>query len=210
MTTAQRDYYEVLGVPREADQQAIKDAFRKLALQYHPDRNIAPDSEERFKEIAQAYAVLSDPHKRADYDAGGFAGVGGFTPEDLFGGIDFGDIFGGLGFDLGGEGLFDRFFGRRPSGPPRGANVEVELVIPLERVASGGEETVQIAHPQVCATCLGSGAKPGTAPRRCEACGGTGRQVVSQRHEGLVVQQISSCASCQGRGRATSKSAYAP
>lgn len=103
--TAQRDYYEVLGVSREADQKAIKDAFRKLALKYHSDRNKAPDAEERFKEIAEAYAVLSDPKKRAEYDSRGFAGVGDFSPEDLFGGIDFGDLFGGLGFDfhLGGR-----------------------------------------------------------------------------------------------------------
>src|SRR3990172_6685751 len=111
METAQRDYYEVLGVPRDADAKAIKEAFRQLALQYHPDRNKAPDAEERFKEIAAAYAILSDPKKRADYDARGFAGVAGFTPEDLFGAIDFGDIFGdlGFGFDFGG-GLFDRLF----------------------------------------------------------------------------------------------------
>ena len=103
----------MLGVPRDADAKAIKDAFRTLALRYHPDRNKEPGAEERFKEIAEAYAVLSDPKKRAEYDAGGFAGVAGFSPEDLFGGINFEDIFGGLGFDFGGESLFERFFGRR-------------------------------------------------------------------------------------------------
>ena len=122
MPTSSRDYYEVLGVPRDADAKAIKDAFRTLALRYHPDRNKEPDAEERFKEIAEAYAVLSDPKKRADYDAGGFAGVGGGSAEDLFRDVDFGDLFGGLGFDFdfGGGGLFDRFFHRRrPSGPRR-------------------------------------------------------------------------------------------
>jgi len=189
----------VLGVPREADQKAIKDAFRSLALQYHPDRNKAPGAEERFKEIAEAYAVLSDPRKRAEYDTRGFAGVAGFTPEDLFGGIDFEDIFGGLNFDFGGTGLFGNFF-RRHAGPPRGANVEVDLTIPLERVASGGEETVRLARPAACPACKGSGAKTGTAPRRCETCGGSGRQVKSKHEGGVTMQQISTCPVCHGRG----------
>ncbi len=200
MPTARRDYYEALGVSRDADQKTIKDAFRKLALQYHPDRNKEPGAEERFKEIAEAYAVLSDPKKRADYDAGGFAGVAGVSPEDLFGGINFEDIFGGLGFDFAGEGLFERFFRRRPAGPPRGANLEVELVIPLERVATGGEETVRLRHPAACAACNGSGAQAGTAPRRCAACGGSGRHVRSRREAGVVFQQITTCQTCGGRG----------
>ncbi len=199
MVTGQRDYYEVLGVPRDADQKAIKDAFRKLALQYHPDRNKVPGAEERFKEIAEAYAVLSDPGKRADYDARGFAGVAGFSPEDLFGGVDVEDLFGGLGFDFGG-GLFDRFFRRRPAGPPRGANVEVELVVPLERVASGGDEPVRIRHPVSCPTCHGSGAKPGTQPRPCGACGGRGRHVTARRRGGVSLQQVTPCRTCSGAG----------
>src|SRR3989337_2195446 len=124
MATAQRDYYEVLGVPRDADGKRIKDAFRELALKYHPDRNQSPGAEDRFKEVAEAYAVLSDPKKRAEYDARGYAGVAGFTPEDLFAGIDFGDIFGGVGFDsdfgLGG-GLFDRLFRQRKLARPEPA-----------------------------------------------------------------------------------------
>ena len=201
MATARRDYYEVLGVPRDADEKAIKDAFRTLALKYHPDRNKEPGAEERFKEIAEAYAVLSDPNKRKDYDSGGFAGVAGFSPEDLYSGIDFGDLFGGLNFDFGG-GLFDSFFGRRRRGPPRGANIEVDVVVPLERVARGGEETVRVMRPQVCPACGGSGAKAGTKPRSCAACGGTGRQTRSRR-EGkgsVVIQQISTCPACHGRG----------
>jgi molecular chaperone DnaJ len=196
----QRDYYEVLGVQRDADQKTIKDAFRRLALQYHPDRNKEPGAEARFKEIAEAYAVLSDAKKRADYDAGGFAGVAGFSPEDLFAGIDFGDIFGGLGFDVGGGGLFERLFRRRPSGPPRGANLEVELVVPLERVASGGEETLRLRRPGVCPSCKGTGAKSGTAPKRCEACGGSGQQVSTQRRGGVQLQHITTCGGCRGRG----------
>lgn len=202
--TAQRDYYEVLGVARDADAKAIKDAFRQLALQYHPDRNKAPGAEDKFKEIAEAYAVLSDPKKRADYDARGFAGVAGFTPEDLFGGIDFGDIFGGhdFGFDFGGGGLFDGLFRRRHAGPPRGANIEVDLTIPLEKVASGGEETVRLARPVPCAACHGSGAKAGTTPRRCETCGGSGRLTQSRRQEKehVLIQQITTCPACHGQG----------
>ena len=116
-----RDYYETLGVAGDADEKAIKDAFRQLALKYHPDRNKAPDATDRFREIAKAYAVLSDPEKRAEYDARGRAGVAGFSAEDLFGGIDFGDIFGGLGFEFGTPGPFERMFRRRCT-PARGEN----------------------------------------------------------------------------------------
>lgn len=202
MENAKRDYYEVLGVPRDADAKAIKDAFRNLALKYHPDRNNAPDAEERFKEIAAAYAILSDPKKRADYDARGFAGVADFTPEDLFGGIDFGDIFGdlGFGFDFGG-GLFDRLFRRARAAPSRGQDVEVILNIPLQRVYQGGEETVRISRPVTCATCHGTGAKAGTAPRKCGDCNGTGRKVIAHQEKGGVhFQQITTCSACGGIG----------
>ena len=161
--TAPRDFYEVLGVPRDADEKTIKDAFRALALEYHPDRNKSPEAEARFKEIAEAYAVLSDPRKRAEYDARGFAGVAGFSPEDLFGGIDFEEIFAGHDFGFGG-GLFDRLF-RRHRGPAPGANVEVVLDIPLERVVSGGEETVQFPRTAPCSTCRGW-RRRGAGPRR--------------------------------------------
>jgi len=202
MAEPQRDYYEVLGVPRDADAKAIKEAFRKLALRYHPDRNKSPDAEERFKEIAAAYAILSDPKKRADYDARGFAGVAGFTPEDLFSGIDFGDLFGdlGFGFDFGG-GLFDRLFRRGGAGPRRGQDVEAALTIPLRRVNLGGEETVRISRPVTCPSCHGSGAKAGTAPRKCGECGGTGRKVIAHQEKGGVhFQQISTCPACGGVG----------
>jgi molecular chaperone DnaJ len=199
MATAQRDYYEVLGVPRDADQAAIKDAFRRLALQYHPDRNKEPGAEERFKEIAAAYAVLSDPRKRADYDAGGLAGV---AAEHLWSGLDLEEVFGGLGLDLG-ETLFDRFFGRgrRRRGPARGPDLEVPLEVTLERVATGGEETVRVTRPGACGACGGSGARAGTRPRACETCGGTGQHVASRREAGITVQQISICPGCHGRGQ---------
>lgn len=200
MATAARDYYEILGVPRDADDKTIKDAFRRLALKYHPDRSTEPDAEERFREIAEAYAVVSDPRKRADYDAHGFPGVAGLSPEDLWAGIDFGDLFGGFGFDLEG-GLFERIFGRRARrGPPRGADIEVPVTIPLDRVVSGGEETVAIDRPGPCTTCGGSGARPGTEPAPCQACAGTGRHTRSSRHGNVVVQQVTTCATCGGRG----------
>jgi molecular chaperone DnaJ len=207
MAEPQRDYYEVLGVPRDAGAKAIKEAFRKLALQYHPDRNKSPDAEERFKEIAAAYAILSDPKKRADYDARGFSGVAGFTPEDLFGGIDFEEIFGdlGFGFDFGG-GLLDRLFRRGKGGPRRGRDIEVALTISLQRVDLGGEEAVHISRPVTCPSCHGSGAKAGTAPRKCGECGGTGRKVVSQEEKsGVRFQQISVCPACGGVGTVIDK-----
>jgi molecular chaperone DnaJ len=202
MATAQRDYYEILGIPRDADTKTIKKAFRELALRYHPDRNKDPDAVERFREIAEAYAVLSDPKKRAQYEACGFGGVAGFSPEDLLGGINFGDIFGGLGFDfvsdLGG-GFFERFFEQRTA-HPRGANIEVELVVPLERVLTGGEETVRFTRSKLCPSCHGSRAKPGTKSQPCKSCGGTGRHVKSWKEKGTTFQQITICKACQGSG----------
>ncbi|HEU0220483.1 MAG TPA: molecular chaperone DnaJ, partial [Gallionella sp.] len=202
MNSAQRDYYEVLGVAKDADQKAIKDAFRNLALKYHPDRNKEHGAEERFKEIAEAYAILSDPKKRAEYDARGFAGVEGFSQEDLFGGINFDDIFGGLNFDFGGGSPFEGFFRRRRAGPVRGANIEVELSITLERVANGGEEKVRLNRPAPCPACRGTGAEGGAAPKVCEACQGTGRITRSSRKEKehILIQQISTCPACHGRG----------
>ncbi len=202
MATAQRDYYEILGIPRDADTKTIKKAFRELALRYHPDRNKDPDAGERFKEIAEAYAVLSDPKKRAQYDARGFGGVAGFSPEDLFGGINFGDIFGGLGFDFGagfGGGFFDRFFGRQRA-RPQGGNIEVELVIPLERVLTGGEEKVRFTRLELCPSCHGSRAKPGTKSQPCKSCGGTGNNIKSWKEKGTTFQQITSCKACRGSG----------
>lgn len=213
MSDEQRDYYEVLGVARDADAKAIKNAFRELAMKYHPDRNKAPDAEARFKEIAEAYAILSDPKKRANYDARGFAGVSDFSAEDLFSNIDFDDIFGGMGFafdmggNLGGNGLFGNFFGRqhRPQGPAKGGDLEVRLTIPLEKVNSGGDETVSFNRAATCPTCHGSGAKPGTEPRQCTACQGSGRQVKtrqeSKEHGSISFQQITVCPVCNGVGQ---------
>jgi len=208
MVTEQRDYYEVLGVSRDADAKAIKDAFRELALKFHPDRNKSPDAEARFKEIAEAYAIISDPKKRADYDARGFAGVAGFSAEDLFSGIDFGDIFGGMGDigGMGGGGMFDSFFRRHrhPAGPAKGNDLEVRLTIPLEKVNTGGEETVHFTRPMTCPTCKGARTKPGTEPRKCETCNGTGQQVITRQEtkdKGTIsFQQITICPVCHGQG----------
>lgn len=132
--------------------------------------------------------------------------MAGFSPEDLFGGIDFGDIFGGAGFDFDlGGGLLDQFFHRRRHGPARGANVEIDLGIPLQRVASGGPEKVRFRRPATCQDCRGSGAEAGTQPRACSACGGSGRQVRTQRQQKdknqMTVQRITVCPECRGQGR---------
>ena len=196
-----RDYYEVLGVPRDADSQTIKEAFRDLALRFHPDRNHEPGAEERFKEAAEAYAVLGDPEKRAAFDRGGFPGVAGVPPEDLFSGIDFDELFGGLGFDFGvGGGLFDRLFGAGRRGV-RGGNLEVDLEIPLERVAEGGEERIEVRRPRLCPSCGGSGARAGTQPKPCGDCAGTGRRTETSARGSVRLQQVSTCPTCLGRGQ---------
>jgi molecular chaperone DnaJ len=152
----------------------------------------------------EAYAVLSDPKKRAEYDRAGFAGVAGYSPEDLFGGIDLDEIFRGRGFGAdfglgGGGGLFERFFGRRA--PARGEDIEVTLTIPLEKVAMGGEAVVRVPRSEKCPDCQGTGCKAGTAPRLCETCKGTGRQTRSSRHGGVLFEQVAPCPVCAGKGR---------
>jgi molecular chaperone DnaJ len=188
----------VLGIDRHAEQKAIKDAFRNLAMKYHPDRNKEAGAEDRFKEIAEAYAVLSDPNKRADYDARGFAGVGGFSQDDLYGGINFDDIFGGLNFDFASP--FEGFFHRKQTGPARGENIETELFISLARVAGGGEETIRLSRPVSCAACHGTGAEGGAEPKVCGTCKGKGRIAHSNQKEHFLIQQISTCPACHGRG----------
>jgi molecular chaperone DnaJ len=194
----------VLGVARDADAKTIRDAFRTLALKYHPDRNKEPGAEERFKEIAEAYAILSDPNKRAAYDAGQLGGAG-IPPEDLFGGINFEEIFGGLGFGFG-DSFFDRIFRRhRRRGPEPGANLEIDVEVPLDKIAHGGEETVHLRHPAVCPSCNGSGAAAGTAPRQCAVCHGTGQRSTTRQEGGITFAQISGCAACGGRGSIVDK-----
>jgi molecular chaperone DnaJ len=194
-----RDYYELLGVPHGADNKAIKDAFRQLALKYHPDRNKEPCASKLFKEIAEAYAVLSDPKRRAEYDARGYAAVSDFSSEDTFSGINFDDIFGGFGFDFGRRTMFDRLFQHRTSAR-QGENVEITVTVPLDRVLTGGGQTVHLNRPATCQACKGSGAKVGTNPRTCDKCGGSGQFVQSRRGQGVTLRQITTCPDCAGSG----------
>jgi molecular chaperone DnaJ len=155
--------------------------------------------------------VLSDPQKRSAYDSRGFAGVSGFSEDELFRHVDFSDLFSGLNFDfgdfglgMGGGGVFDRFFGRRRAGPRRGANVEVDLEVPLSRIVSGGEEKVRYSRPSACETCRGTGAKDGTRRHPCPSCQGTGRKTQESRRRErggeVIVQNVTVCPECGGRG----------
>jgi len=200
-----RDYYEVLNVPKGASREEIKDAYRKLALQYHPDRNKSPDAEEKFKEISEAYAVLSDDEKRMQYDQFGHAGIDGrYTRDDIFRGADFESIFRDLGFGFGGfESIFDMFFGRRerrPYGPEKGSDLRYDMEITLEQVASGLKTQIEVPRTERCSECNGSGAAQGTQPTRCSRCNGTG-QVQHVRSSGFArFVRIETCDKCGARG----------
>jgi molecular chaperone DnaJ len=203
-----RDYYEVLGIPRDADQKAIKDAYHRLAMQWHPDRNKSPEAESRFKEIAKAYAILSKPDKRAQYDAHGFEGVAHFSDEDLFRNVDLGSLFGDLGFGFGpgGSSIFDRFFGEGlHGGPPRGRDLRINLELSLKRIAAGGPEDIVYQRPATCAACNGYGTATGKPPANCSACNGTGHQIKTRsdstrQGQTISFQQILNCPECHGRG----------
>jgi molecular chaperone DnaJ len=193
----QRDYYEVLGVPRNASADDLKGAFRRLARQYHPDVNKASDSEERFKEINEAYAVLSDDEKRAAYDRFGHAGVrsAGGAP-DFSVDFDFADIFG----DLFGFGGFGRSSTRSRNAPHRGADLQYRLDLTFEEAVFGIEKEIEITRDETCSTCGGNGAKPGTSPARCSNCNGTGEvRQVRQTILGSMVQ-VTTCPTCRGAG----------
>jgi len=185
----QQDYYEILGVPRDADDDTIKKAYHKLAMKWHPDRNKSPQAEEKFKQIATAYAILKDPKKRARYDTQGMEGVAHYTPEDLFGGLDLGDIFGRMDFGFGGGNIFDSIFGRRPTGPLRGQDLRVSIHVPLSLINEGGKQTVRISHPATCNKCHGYGTKSGKAPPSCSACQGTGRQIKAHKEKRASQEQ---------------------
>ncbi len=201
-TSTKRDYYEVLAVERTASDNEIKSAYRKLALKYHPDRNPGDkEAEERFKECAEAYAILADAEKRAAYDRFGHAGVssaagaGGFDPTVFTG---FEDILGGLG-DIFGFG--DLFGGpRRRGGPQRGADLRYDLEISFEESASGTETAIQIPRQENCETCSGSGAAPGSSAAVCNLCRGAG-QVRTQQGFFTVAR---TCPQCRGAGKTIS------
>ena len=199
---SKRDYYEVLGVRRDATDQELKSAYRKLALKYHPDRNQAnAEATDRFKEAAEAYAVLCDKDKRAAYDRFGHAGVsgagaGGFDPNAFAG---FEDIFGNLG-DLFGFG--DMFGGRRRrGGPQRGSDLRYDLEISFEESFTGSDTTIQIPREETCDVCAGSGAAAGSMPEVCTQCKGTGQLRFQQGF--LTVARP--CSNCRGTGKTISR-----
>ncbi|MDO8616936.1 MAG: molecular chaperone DnaJ [Dehalococcoidia bacterium] len=196
MATAKRDYYDVLGVPRNASPEDIKKAFRRLAMKYHPDRNKEDGAETRFKEIGEAYEVLSDAEKRPAYDRFGHAGLQGF---------DFGRGFEGT--DLGGFGdIFDAFFGgtaggRRQREAQRGADRRVDIEIGFEDGAFGCENEIEVERVERCGRCAGAGSEPGSQAARCPACEGAGQvRRVSRSFFGQFVN-IATCAQCRGEGR---------
>ena len=195
MTTSKRDYYDVMGLGRDASDEDIKRAFRKLALEYHPDRNKKVGAEERFKEINEAYQVLSDSKKRTDYDqfghnGGGGNGARGFDGYDNFGG--FGDIF-------------DAFFGggtrTRTSSAKRGADLQFSMTVEFEEAVFGSEKEFDVQRIEVCSGCRGSRAESGSSPTMCANCGGTGQ--VRRAHQSIFGQfvQVTDCATCLGEGR---------
>src|SRR5512147_3234349 len=212
-TRAKADYYEVLGVPRNASDQEIKSAYRKLALKYHPDRNPGDKgAEEKFKEAAEAYAVLADAEKRSAYDRFGHAGVGagvgagGFDPSTFAG---FEDIFGNLGDLFGFGDIFGG--GRRRGGPQRGADLRYDLEISFEESAKKTETSIQFPRHEACETCHGSGASAGSKPTTCPQCQGRGQLRYQQgfftvartcgqcRGTGSIITKP--CATCRGAGR---------
>ncbi|MBG0785608.1 MAG: molecular chaperone DnaJ [Anaerolineaceae bacterium] len=194
---AKRDYYEVLGVSRSANEDELKSAFRQLARQYHPDVSDDPDAEEKFKEINEAYAVLSDGEKRAAYDRYGHAGVNTQGMPD-FTNIDLSDILEGI-FGFGGFGGMGGSRRTRNS-PRRGADIASRVTLTFEEAAFGVEKDVEITRDETCETCQGSGAKPGTSAHTCPQCNGQGE--VRQVHQTLLgsMVQVVTCPRCNGRG----------
>ncbi len=205
MAEQKRDYYEVLGVDKNADDAALKKAYRALAKKYHPDMNPGDkEAEKKFKEASEAYAVLSDPEKRRQYDQfghaafdGGAGGAGGFGGFD-FNGADFGDIFGDIFGDL--------FGGRRGSAgarsdPMKGANLRTSVRITFEEAVFGTEKEIELTVKEECKTCHGTGAKPGTSPETCPKCGGKGQVVFTQQSFFGTVRNVQACPDCGGTGK---------
>ena len=193
-----RDYYEVLGVERSIDAAGLKSAYRKLAMEHHPDRNGGSDeSMAKFKEISEAYGVLSDDQKRAAYDRFGHAGVNGGSGGGQQGFHDINDIFSQVFGDAFGDVFGGRAGGRQPNGPRRGSDLRYDLEITLEQAYKGAEVDVSIPATATCDNCEGSGAKPGTKPKGCGTCGGAGR--VRQANGFFQVERT--CPTCGGNGQ---------
>ena len=208
-----RDYYEILGVARDVTADQLKDAYRTLALKFHPDRNKDAGAEDRFKEISEAYAVLSDKEKRATYDQYGHSGFDQrYSQEEIFRNVNFNDIFREFGF--GGSGsqfedmIFSSMFGGMGGGRQRGrgSDLRYDLYITLEEAAKGGSHEISFKRSKECPKCRGSGAEPGTKVSTCQKCGGQG-QVRQVRRMGAFgsFTNITTCPSCGGRGQRPSK-----
>ncbi len=205
MAEQKRDYYEVLGVDKNADDATIKKAYRQLAKKYHPDMNPGDkEAEVKFKEASEAYAVLSDPDKRRQYDQFGHAafeggaggGAGGFGRFD-FNGADMGDIFGDIFGDLFGGGR-----GRRANnGPMQGANLRTQVRVTFEEAVFGCDKEIELTLKDECSSCHGTGAKPGTSPVTCPKCGGKGQVVYTQQSMFGMVQNVRPCPDCNGTGK---------
>ena len=205
MAESKRDYYEVLGVSRNATDAEIKKAYRTLAKKYHPDMNPGDkEAEKKFKEASEAYAVLSDSEKRRQYDQfghaafeGGAGGAGGFGGFD-FSGADFSDIFGDIFGDLFGGGGARR---GRGSGPMKGANIRKSIRITFEEAVFGCEKELDLVLKDPCSSCNGTGAKPGTSPETCPKCGGKGQVVYTSQSFFGTVQNVQTCPNCGGSGK---------
>lgn len=203
MAEQKRDYYEVLGVDKNADDAAIKKAYRVLAKKYHPDMNPGDqEAEKKFKEASEAYAVLSDPDKRRQYDQFGhaaFDGSGGGAGGFDFSNMDMGDIFGSFG-DIFGD-LFGGGGRRNSNGPMKGANIRTSVRISFEEAVFGCEKEIELVLKDECTTCHGTGAKPGTSPETCTKCGGKGKVVYTQQSLFGMVQNVQTCPECNGSGK---------
>ena len=198
-----RDYYEVLGVDRTATREQIKHAYRQLALQYHPDKNRDPGAAAKFRELAEAYAVLSDDTKRKEYDTTGHVGVSErWSPDDLMRDFQFGDFFGGRFGDL--SGMFGDLFGRRMrpgAGASRGVDLRYDVELTLEEAARGGEREIHLTRSEKCGDCGGSGARAGTRPLSCSDCRGTGQQQEVKMRKDVRLVTLTTCGRCHGRGQ---------
>jgi len=199
---SKRDYYEILNVAKSASKDEIKTQYRKLALQYHPDRNKAPDAEEKFKEISEAYAILSDDQKRVQYDQFGHEGIDSkYSSEDIFRGVNFDEIFRDIGFGFGGfDSIFTLFGGRRGRAPLRGQDLRYDLEISLEQAYTGLTKEIEVTRSERCSDCGGSGAKPGTSSKKCSECGGAGQIQHVQVTGFMQFSRIEPCRKCRGQG----------